>query len=191
MNTESNAEDIGIIIKVLGKDKEAFAALVDKYKNPVYNLAFRMTGSRFDADDVAQEAFVKAYRNLKSFRQELSFFSWLYTIALNAARNWLKARKTPAGGLGPEGIADSKPGADAKMSSDQEITGMLGILPEKYRAAFVLKHLENYTCEEISQMLKCPAGTVRVRIHRAKQMLYERFNQFHLRGGTGIYRGLK
>ena len=64
---------------------------------------------------------------------------------------------------------------NAKMSSNQEIEGMLGILPEKYRAAFVLKHLENYTCEEISKMLKCPEGTVRVRIHRAKQMLYERF----------------
>ncbi|OIO02693.1 hypothetical protein AUJ67_02190 [Candidatus Desantisbacteria bacterium CG1_02_49_89] len=178
MNTESNAEDIGIIKKVLGKDKQAFAALVDKYKNPVYNLAFRMTGSRFDADDVAQETFIKAYRNLKSFRQDLNFFSWLYSIALNTARNWLKAGKTPvrcAAAADPEHIADTKPGTDAKMSSNQEIEGMLGILPEKYRAAFVLKHLENYTCEEISKMLKCPEGTVRVRIHRAKQMLYERF----------------
>ena len=177
MNTESNFEDIGIIKKVLGGDKEAFAALVDKYKNPVYNLAFRMTGSRFDADDVAQEAFVKAYRNLKSFRQELNFFSWLYSIALNTARNWLKAGKRPArcAIADPENIADSKPGADAKMSSSQEITGMLGMLPEKYRAPFVLKHLENYTCEEISKMLKCPEGTVRVHIHRAKQMLYEKF----------------
>jgi len=86
----SQDKDQEIIERVLGGERDAYGTLVDRYKGPLFNLAYRMTGSRHDADDLTQETFIRAYAALSSFRKGSKFFTWLYTISLNLVRNHLK-----------------------------------------------------------------------------------------------------
>ena len=85
-------KDIDIIRRVLEGNRDSYALIVDKYKGPIFNLTYRMTGSYDDASDLAQETFIRAYKNLSRFNTEKKFFTWLYTISLNLIRNHLKER---------------------------------------------------------------------------------------------------
>src|SRR5512137_2701433 len=100
-------DEAEIIGRVLGGDREAFAVLVDAYKGPVFSLAFRMTGSAQDADDLAQESFLRAFQYLGRFRAGERFFPWLYTVSLNVIRNHLRKVKA----LAEETVGDEVPDA--------------------------------------------------------------------------------
>jgi RNA polymerase sigma-70 factor, ECF subfamily len=189
MDNENEAGDLIFVKQVLDGKKESFVPLVNRYKTPIFNLAFRMTGNKFDADDIAQEVFVKAYINLKSFRPEFRFFTWLYTIAINTAKNAIKRKRKisfipivrTAGEkekITISEIPDEKSDSEEltiKNERKTEILRMLEILPEKYRTPFVLKYTENLTYKEISALIKIPAGTAKIRVYRARALLYSKF----------------
>jgi len=170
-------------------DTSAFETLVTRHQDQIYRLAFRLTGSAADAQDALQDAFLSAYRALGSFRGDSRFSTWLYRIAMNAARMQLRRhrrrRTEPLDDYlprfdehGRHVAAPSELAAaghidevvDRKRLADRARDG-LDRLPRAYREAFVLRDLEEMTTEEVADMLGVTAAAVRQRVHRARLML--------------------
>jgi len=185
MNNQNITEDIVLIKETLAGKKEAFGHLVNKYKNSIFNLAYRLSGSYHDAEDVSQETFLQAYKKLKEFKIGLKFHTWLYTIALNICRNKLKRKsilkvvsldkpiatedseviwEIPDKNASPEEILIQK-------EERKRIGEKVHALPLKYRSVFLLRYTEGLTYEEISQVTGLPLGTVEVRLFRARTIL--------------------
>jgi len=179
------SDDSRLIESALAGNSEAFGQLVLKHQDRLYSTLVHMLGSVHDARDVGQEAFLLAYQKLGSFRREASFYSWLFRIAYNAAassrrkkravRQSLDAHKDRAG-VEP---ADSNPSNDPAQhlqteDSQRQVRDALDGLGPEYRDAIVLKEIEGLRYEEIAELLECPIGTVRSRIHRARQLLREK-----------------
>jgi RNA polymerase sigma-70 factor (ECF subfamily) len=164
-------------------DTRAFELLVRKYQHKLVQLVGRMVGEA-DAPDVAQEAFIKAYRALPGFRGQSAFYTWLYRIAINAAKNHLVSRARRPAGQDID-IADAEQFGHAGQLSDWEtpesslladeirrkVTGVIGKLPADLRQAIVLRELEGLSYEEIASVMDCPIGTVRSRIFRARESI--------------------
>ncbi|WP_416307772.1 RNA polymerase sigma factor RpoE [Neptunicella sp. SCSIO 80796] len=176
--------DQQIVERVQQGDKNAFNLLVIKYQHKVTHLVSRYVRNSGDVADVAQEAFIKAYRALANFRGESAFYTWLYRIAVNTAKNYLVAqgRKPPVSDVDAE-EADYYDGSDAlkehasperKMMSDQMeamVFDTLDKLPEDLRMAITLRELEGLSYEDIANVMDCPVGTVRSRIFRAREAI--------------------
>ena len=176
--------DQQLVEKVQQGDKQAFNLLVIKYQHKVAHLVSRYVKNSGDVADVAQETFIKAYRALPSFRGDSAFYTWLYRIAVNSAKNYLVAqgRKPPANDVDAE-EADFYDGSDAlKENSSPERTLMseqmekllfetVDKLPEDLRMAITLRELEGLSYEEIATVMDCPVGTVRSRIFRAREAI--------------------
>ncbi|MCL1079247.1 RNA polymerase sigma factor RpoE [Parashewanella spongiae] len=174
--------DQQIIERVQRGDKQAYNLLVQKYQSKVMSLISRYVKSQADVADVAQEAFIKAYRALPNFRGESAFYTWLYRIAVNTAKNYLvsQGRKTPANDIDAE-EAEYYDGSDAlkefaspeRLLLSKEIKkaifDTLDTLPEELKMAITLRELEGMSYEDISQIMECPVGTVRSRIFRARE----------------------
>ncbi len=181
-------EDRELVDRVLAGDAGAFEALVRRYQGWVFTLALRMLGDRAEAEDVAQEVFLKAYRGLKSFKGASRFSTWLYAIASHHCLNHLQARARrprPYSGKGGEAagaggddpgdpvdrLPDGAPRADALLErADLEriVQAELQHLTEEHRAVLVLRDIQGLTYEEIAQALGLELGTVRSRLHRAR-----------------------
>lgn len=171
-------DDSTLIGKCLRGDAQCYGQLVDKYSGRILNLGFAMLGSRHDAEDVAQEAFVRAYRSLARFEKRARFSSWLYQIALNLCRDQLKARSRHARSAEEEQLAalDGNPREQAPRLVLQEelsrkMQDAIQKLPVSYREAFVLRHLQNVDYDEIGEIAGIPADTARVRVYRARELL--------------------
>jgi RNA polymerase sigma-70 factor (ECF subfamily) len=176
--------DQQIVEKVQRGDKNAFGLLVIKYQHKVAYLVSRYVKNSGDVADVAQEAFIKAYRALPSFRGDSAFYTWLYRIAVNSAKNYLVAqgRKPPANDVDADD-ADFYDGSDALkennspekclMSDQMEklLFDTLEQLPEDLRMAISLRELDGMSYEDIANVMDCPVGTVRSRIFRAREAL--------------------
>lgn len=176
--------DQQIVARVQRGDKNAFALLVNKYQHKVAHLVARYVKNNGDVADVTQEAFIKAYRALPNFRGESAFYTWLYRIAVNSAKNYLVAigRKPPAADIDAE-EADSFEGGSALreinsperslMSSELEkvLFATVDNLPEDLRMAITLRELEGLSYEDIANVMDCPVGTVRSRIFRAREAI--------------------
>lgn len=176
--------DQQLVERVQQGDKNAFNLLVIKYQHKVAHLVSRYVKNTGDVADVVQETFIKAYRALPSFRGESAFYTWLYRIAVNSAKNYLVAqgRKPPANDVDAE-EADFYDGSDAlKENSSPERTLMseqmekllfeaVDALPEELRMAITLRELEGLSYEEIATVMDCPVGTVRSRIFRAREAI--------------------
>lgn len=176
--------DQQIVEKVQRGDKNAFGLLVTKYQHKVAHLVSRYVKNSGDVADVTQEAFIKAYRALPNFRGESAFYTWLYRIAVNSAKNYLVAqgRKPPASDVDAE-EADYYDGSDALkeqnsperslMSEELEkvLFDALDKLPEDLRMAITLRELEGLSYEDIANVMDCPVGTVRSRIFRAREAI--------------------
>jgi RNA polymerase sigma-70 factor (ECF subfamily) len=167
-----------IIQNVLDGDREKFALLVDKYQGPIYNLAYRLTGSRQDAEDLAQETFIKAYRSLNNFQIKRKFFSWLYTIALNLTRNHLKKKKP----LLVENVEDLK--SDNRQTDKnnpeinlikheqaQALASSIQRLPIALREAVILRYYFYLPFEEIARILCISLSGAKMRVYRALEKL--------------------
>lgn len=176
-----NAEvsDIIFVQKVLSGDTDAFAFVVKKYQNRIFNLLYQMTGNYHTAEDMAQDTFLKAFSNLRKYKIEYSFYNWLYTIALNIARNHLKRQKIlrfirfdlDAGGSLPL-ISKEKTGAVAETEQTNDIMRKaINDLPGKYSELIILRFSEGLSYKEIANILNMPLGTVETRIFRAKKRL--------------------
>ncbi|MEC4726732.1 RNA polymerase sigma factor RpoE [Shewanella sp. D64] len=176
--------DQQLVERVQQGDKNAFNLLVQKYQNKVMSLISRYVRNQADVADVAQEAFIKAYRALPNFRGESAFYTWLYRIAVNTAKNHLVAqgRRAPANDIDVED-AEYYDGSDAlkefaspeRLMMSEEIQKVifdtLDTLPEELKMAISLRELDGMSYEEIANVMDCPVGTVRSRIFRAREAI--------------------
>jgi RNA polymerase sigma-70 factor (ECF subfamily) len=175
MNGTMIEDEYALIKECVNGNNETYAVLVERYKNMVYNIAYRMIGEADAAKDMAQESFIAAYLGLKDFRHDAKFSSWLYRIVMNKCRDYLKARKdivpvdeiiefTPGKEANPEQTVSSRQTADV-------IQRALGRMPAQFREVIVLKHLEELDYEEIAGILGESVNALKVRAHRGREML--------------------
>jgi len=176
--------DQKLVERVQKGDKNAFNLLVKKYQHKVSNLVTRYVKNQADVPDIVQEAFIKAYRALPNFRGESAFYTWLYRIAVNCAKNHMVAgsRKPPSSDVEIED-AEIYDGGDAlrenaspeKLLLTNEIKKVvfdtIEQLPEELRIAINFRELEGLSYEEIATIMECPVGTVRSRIFRARDAI--------------------
>ncbi|MEN8779077.1 MAG: RNA polymerase sigma factor RpoE [Glaciecola sp.] len=176
--------DQQLVDKVKEGDKKAFNLLVLKYQNRVTNIVSRYIKNNGDVADVTQEAFIKAYRALPNFRGDSAFYTWLYRIAVNSAKNYLvsQSRKPPASDVDAQ-EAEFYEGADAlrevaspesKLLTKEIETALLRAierLPDELRVAITFREMEGMSYEEIAEIMSCPVGTVRSRIFRAREAI--------------------
>ncbi|MBF7081563.1 sigma-70 family RNA polymerase sigma factor [Desulfallas sp. Bu1-1] len=165
---------------------EAFEQLVKLYQNKVYALCYQLTNSRSDAQDLAQETFIKAYRSLSGFRNEADFGTWMHRIAVNLWIN-IKRRKKPEVSLDATittdngemsiDVASNDETPDEKLERKEFNTLVklaLNDLSEEHRTVLILREMYGYNYEEIAQIMDCSLGTVKSRINRARQSLKEK-----------------
>ncbi|MBY6063193.1 RNA polymerase sigma factor RpoE [Pseudidiomarina sediminum] len=176
--------DKALVLRVQQGDQQAFNLLVQKYQHKVMSLISRYVKQAADVPDVAQEAFVKAYRAIGSFRGDSAFYTWLYRIAVNTAKNYLVAqgRKPPATDV-DAGEADYLEGAGALRDGASPesllltdeirdvVMNTIEALPDDLRRAITLREIEGLGYEEIAIEMDCPIGTVRSRIFRAREAI--------------------
>jgi RNA polymerase sigma-70 factor, ECF subfamily len=169
-------------------DKRAFDMLVVKYQRKLGRLLSRFIRDSAEVEDVAQEAFIKAYRALPSFRGDSAFYTWLYRIGINTAKNYLVARgrraptSTGFDSEEAEGFEDAELLRDVNTPEAELMSKQIGNvvnetmaeLPEELRMAITLREIEGLSYEDISTIMNCPIGTVRSRIFRARETIAER-----------------
>lgn len=171
MDQKNEAE---IVIRVLKGDRQAYALLVEEYKNPIYNLAYRMTGSSADADDLTQETFIRAYQYLWRYDTSRKFFTWLYTLALNLIKNHLRKRNKynkSSEELSAHFLADKNPSPEVKLTETQEISDCLLRLEYEFRVLLIMKFYQGLTFEEIAQITGKSLSAVKMRIYRGLDSL--------------------
>ncbi len=179
--------DQQLVERVQSGDKHAFDLLVIKYQRKLARLLSHFIRDAAEVEDVTQEAFIKAYRALPSFRGDSAFYTWLYRIGINTAKNFLvsQGRKVPTiEGINNEDAEDFEDNSLLKevntpeselMSKQiaQTVSNSLNALPEELRSAIVLREIDGLSYEEIATIMNCPVGTVRSRIFRAREAISE------------------
>ena len=154
----------------LAGDQTAAAGLVNRYRGQVFGLCYRMLGHREDAEDMAQETFVRALRSLRRWDRDRPFEPWLLAIAGNRCRTLLaRRRRRPKTHAEVAELADPRPDLAAAKHLAEEIELALEKVREEYRRAFLLFHERHLNYEQISQVLDCPLGTVKTWVHRARK----------------------
>ena len=180
-------KDHSLVQRVQRGDKVAFEMLFTKYQRRVSRLVSRFVRSDAEVEDIVQESFIKAYRALGSFRGDSAFYTWIYRIAINTAKNHLAAmsRRTPAGGLSSvdevlhdydTAFADRATPERHVLTEEirQTVVNVIAELPEDLRTAVSLRELEGMSYDEIAATMECPIGTVRSRIFRAREAINRR-----------------
>ena len=180
---ENNNNDKELVKRAKEGDSRAFDLLVKKYQFKVVNLVSRYVRSE-EAQDVAQEAFIKAYRGLKSFRGDSAFYTWMYRIAVNSAKNYLLSAARRQSDFQVD-VEDAEYFDDAAVLRDhdtpdhvllsqeleEKVFGAINQLPEDLKTAITLRELEGLSYEQIAEAMDCPIGTVRSRIFRAREAI--------------------
>ncbi|MDD2485927.1 MAG: sigma-70 family RNA polymerase sigma factor [bacterium] len=175
-------EDLSLVERTLQGDKEAFGQLVIKHETMVFNLAYRMVGSREEAADMAQEAFLRAYRSLHTYKAEFKFSTWVCRIASHACIDYLRRQRVHA--VSAEDLerlaGDGGEPSPHEKYEQSETAGIIqqaiASLPEKYRVAILLRYIEDMTYEDIALALDMPLGTVKTHLRRARLMLKDKLN---------------
>jgi RNA polymerase sigma-70 factor (ECF subfamily) len=195
--TGADTGDLALVRRVQKGDKSAFDALVLKYQHKILMLVRRYVRDPSEAEDVVQDAFIKAYRALPAFRGDSAFYTWMYRIAINTAKNSLvAARRRPltidveaqdaAGAEFRSRLRDTDTPERLLLTEEIRSTVNRAIdgLPEDLRTAIVLRELEGFSYEEIASTMECPVGTVRSRIFRAREAI-DRHLRVVFEGGLG------
>lgn len=171
-------EDTALVRRTLSGDQEAFSSLVEKYKDPVFNVAYRMLGNPTEAEDVAQEAFVRAYTQLHTYKDTHRFSTWLLSIASHLSIDQLRRRRFLALPLENvpflEWIADVGPSPEQsalRRETADDMQRILDTLPVKYRAVLLLRYWHDFSYEEIAQTLDLTPALVKARLHRARELV--------------------
>ncbi|HON07826.1 MAG TPA: sigma-70 family RNA polymerase sigma factor [Verrucomicrobiota bacterium] len=181
------ADDITLVKRSQNGDLEAYDELVRRYQERIYNIIYNMTANRDITDDLAQETFIKAFRAIKSFKGDSSFYTWLYRIAVNKTLNHIKNRK--------EGIAMSLNSVDINVENHPDLVSLINDktplreinlneiqeklniallkLSEKHRLVVIMHDVEGMSHDEIAKILDCNSGTVRSRLFYARQQLQQ------------------
>ena len=178
------AVDLAIVKRVQQGDKQAYNLLVVKYQLKIQRLVSRFIRDPMECEDITQEAFIKAYRALAKFRGDSAFYTWLYRIAVNTAKNYLVStgRRPPAQDVDAEEASHNAAGVNFVELNTPEssfanaellavIRQTIKALPENLKEAIQLREFEGLSYEEIAEMMDCPIGTVRSRIFRARETL--------------------
>lgn len=175
-----------LVERVQKGERAAFDLLIRKYQHRIVSLVSRYVGDPSEAQDVAQEAFIKAYRALPRFRGDSAFYTWLYRIAINTAKNWLVARnrRPPASDI--DAVDAEQYDIDSRLKDrgtpenellreeiESTVFAAIAELPEDLRTAIMLREMDGMSYEEIATTMECPIGTVRSRIFRAREAIDE------------------
>jgi RNA polymerase sigma-70 factor (ECF subfamily) len=169
-----------LLARSLRRDPDAFGQLVERYASSIVSLAYRMVGERADAEDLAQETFLAAFKALPTFRADAKFSTWLYRIAMNKCKDWLRARRAAQGALEAEAedlFAELAvdPATPERALSQRQVADHLERaiqkLPPLYREAFVLKHVEGLDYEEMEQIVGVHRDTLKMRVYKARTQL--------------------
>jgi RNA polymerase sigma-70 factor (ECF subfamily) len=181
--------DQRLVERVQQGDKHAFDLLVLKYQHKIVKLIMRYIRDPSEAQDVSQEAFLKAYRALPRFRGDSAFYTWLYRIAINTAKNHIVSMNRrpleydldPQAAEGYEWSAklrdeDSPEGIVLREELREVVETTIGLLPEELRTAIMLREIDGMSYEEIARAMECPVGTVRSRIFRAREAIDKGIN---------------
>jgi RNA polymerase sigma-70 factor (ECF subfamily) len=176
--------DEDLVLRVQRGDKSAFDFLVIKYQHRIIQLVNRYIKDPSEAQDVAQEAFIKAYRALADFRGEAAFYTWLYRIAINTAKNYLLSRLRRSSNyqvdIQEAEALENAPQLQGLETPEREllnqeiidvINAVIEELPEEMRTAIILREFEGMSYEEIAEAMDCPVGTVRSRLFRAREAI--------------------
>src|SRR5210317_284472 len=182
--TNTAQSDIDLVKRVQKGDKKAFDPLVIKYQQRIANLISRFIRDQDEVLDVTQEAFIKAYRALPNFRGDSAFYTWLYRIAINTAKNYLvsQSRRPPGSDVDAESAEQIDSGERLKDRASPEslllseeiaitVRNAIQALPDELKTAITLRELEGLSYEEIAEAMDCPIGTVRSRIFRAREAI--------------------
>ncbi|RHW35032.1 RNA polymerase sigma factor SigW [Lysinibacillus yapensis] len=172
------------IKQVLKGDQSAFSDIVNLYQHKLYQICYRMLGNQQEAEDISQEAFVRAYINLHTFDQKRKFSTWLYRIGTNLCIDRIRKKKPDyyldAEVAGTDGLNMYSQIASKEQLPEETVQQLelqdriqyeIGRLPDKYRSVIVLKYIEELSLQEISEILDMPLGTVKTRIHRGREAL--------------------
>ena len=181
----SDLTDVEILADVATGDIDAYGKIVNRYRGRLYNFIFRFVGERETAEDIVQETFLRAFRKRKEYRAIANFSTWLFTIAGNLAKSELRRRKRwrlfslhkddendtgmdlPDESFRPDTVTESS-------IADVQIQQAILSLPEKYRQVVLLRDVEGLSYQEISEISKCPVGTVKSRVNRARLKLQQK-----------------
>jgi RNA polymerase sigma-70 factor (ECF subfamily) len=181
---EQDVNDMDLVQRVQNGDKQAFNLLVQKYQYRIKHLVGRFVKDESEQEDIVQEAFIKAYRAIARFRGDSAFYTWLYRITVNTAKNHLVAssRRPPARDVdldevvhirGADGLVETN-APDKILENDQLVRAVkqaIANLPDELKEAIQLRELDGLSYEDIAQVMECPIGTVRSRIFRAREAI--------------------
>ena len=189
-----------LVERVQKGDKRAFDLLIQKYQHRIISLVTRYVSDSTEAQDVAQEAFIKAYRAIGRFRGDSAFYTWLYRIAINTAKNWIVARNRRPPSSDIDAADAEQYGMSGKLKEtstpenellreeiERTVYDTIAGLPEDLRTAIMLREMDGMSYEEIAVTMECPIGTVRSRIFRAREAIDEKLNPLiggHTRSGN-------
>ncbi len=184
MSGVEETTDQQLVDEVMAGNKNAFNLLVMRYQHRVAALIARFVQDPQEVEDVAQEAFIKAYRALPLFRGDSAFYTWLYRIAVNTAKNYLvaRSRRPPAQDLEIDEVEPAETGSmlheiespEGSLSTSElkaAIEAAVDSLPEELKTAFILREFSGMSYEDITEVMDCPVGTVRSRIFRAREAI--------------------
>ena len=176
-----------LVERVQKGDKKAFDLLISKYQHRIISLVARYVSDQTEALDVAQEAFIKAYRAIDRFRGDSAFYTWLYRIAINTAKNWLVARKRRPPASDIDAVDAEQYDMDSRLKEQgtpenelmrdeirRTVYDTIAELPDDLRTAIMLREMEGMSYEDIAITMDCPIGTVRSRIFRAREAIDEK-----------------
>ena len=180
--------DEDLVTRSRGGDLDSFNQLILRWERPIYALAYRVIGREEDARDVCQETFLRAFRALPGFKGEAKFSSWVYRIALNLCRDWMRRQRRAPTVQMPEGVAPEDLAADAgpaesieDLVSRRELSAVvaeaMALLPEEQRTAIILKEYHGMTFQEIAELQSCPLSTVKTRLYQGLSVLRRHLEQ--------------
>jgi len=180
--------DEELVARSLEGDTESFNQLVLRWERPIYALAYRVIGREDDARDVCQETFLRAFRGLGAFRGQAKFSSWLYRIALNLCRDWIRRERRAPFVAAPDGVDVVEMAAErssvesiedylARQETSRAIVRAMRALTEEQRTAIILKEYQGLTSQEIADLVSCPLSTVKTRVYQGLLVLRREMQQ--------------
>lgn len=180
LDRQDEPSDAQLVARSLAQDQAAFGQLIDRHASAIVNLSYRMVGNRAEAEDLAQETFLAAYKALSTFRADSKFSTWLYRIATNKCKDWLRVKRPGQG----QYDLDADENLDLYVTEDrtpevllsqqqvaQELEQAIQRLPPLYREAFVLKHIEGLSYEEMEEILGVNGDTLKMRVYKGRVQL--------------------